>query len=224
MEWLVHTAARLVRAAQTALTKKWSFFGVFCIVFFGSVALLARLDFLPQTPPAPAVTLSASPLVASSSPAAPAPAGAESPVSVSIPSISLSATVADPTTTDIEALDAFLLHGAVRYPTSALLNENGNVVLFGHSSYLPVVKNQAYKTFDGIQKLKAGDTIVVTSATTAYTYEVRTVAKEDANSAAIPLDVSGRVLTLSTCDSFTTKTDRFVVTADFVSSHSVTAS
>jgi len=97
----------------------------------------------------------------------------------------------------------------------------GNVVLFGHSSYLPIVGNQAYKTFNGIQKLKPGDIIMISSSSARYTYWVKSVTKESANDAVIPLSVSGRVLTLSTCDSFAKKTDRFVVVADFVESHAV---
>jgi len=123
--------------------------------------------------------------------------------------------------TDIVTLDKELLKGAVRYPTSALLGETGNVVLFGHSSYLPVVRNQAYKAFNGIQKLAAGDIITVYSSTATYSYRVKSVTKESANDAGIPLSVTGRVLTLSTCDSFGEKSDRFVVVADFVESHSI---
>ena len=108
-----------------------------------------------------------------------------------------------------------------RYPTSAELGQdNGNVVIFGHSSYLPVVRNQAYKTFDGIQNLKAGDLIIVYSSDEAYTYTVAAVQKESAASdAGIPLAVSGKILTLATCNSFGAKSDRFVVTANFVESH-----
>jgi LPXTG-site transpeptidase (sortase) family protein len=82
--------------------------------------------------------------------------------------------------------------------------------------------NQAFKTFDGIQKLHAGDSIMVYSSDMVYTYQVREVSKENVtDDAAIPLTVTGRVLTLATCNSFGTKSDRFVVTADFVESHSI---
>ena len=117
------------------------------------------------------------------------------------------------------ALDAALLTKVVRYPTSAKLGEAGTVLLFGHSSYLPVVKNPAYQAFNDIQKLQTGDIITVYSLDTAYTYTVRTVEKETASQGAIPLQVSGKVLTLATCNSFATKDDRFIVTADFVDSH-----
>jgi LPXTG-site transpeptidase (sortase) family protein len=222
MEGLIHAVAQLIRAANRAYARKWSFLVLSVFVFLLSVYLLAALDLLPDpAAPAPTVSLSSSPLVAAGA-EAPAIPASEAPVKIEIPSISLSATIANPTTTDIEALDQLLLKGAVRYPTSAKLNEDGNVVLFGHSSYLPIVKNQAYKTFDGIQKLSAGDTITVYSSDAAYTYSVRSVQKESAESAAIPLSVSGKVLTLSTCDSFGAKTDRFIVTADFVGSHPLT--
>ncbi|MCR4263489.1 MAG: sortase, partial [Candidatus Roizmanbacteria bacterium] len=102
---------------------------------------------------------------------------------------------------------------------SAKLGEVGNVVLFGHSSYLPVVLNQSYKVFNGIQKLVDGDIITVYSSSTIYTYRVRGAVTKSTNDANIPLDVPGRVLTLVTSDSFDTKIyHRFIITADFVES------
>ncbi len=222
MERAVLVAAALVRAWRRAWTKKWRFSALFVVIFVGSIAILAQLDLLPDPPP-PAANPTA--VIATSTPAVTLSTSApqsspESPVKISIPAISLSANIADPTTTNLEALDQLLLKGAVRYPTSALLGQNnGNVVIFGHSSYLPVVYNPAYKTFDGIQKLTTGDLITVYSADRAYEYAVRTVQKENATEAAIPLSVTGQVLTLSTCNVFGQKSDRFVVTADFVGSH-----
>jgi LPXTG-site transpeptidase (sortase) family protein len=223
MKGIIQATVRLIRAAQKAYARKWSFLVLFAVAFVASVAILAQLDFLPDAPApvTPSVTVSADQSeVASTTAAVSVP---ELPTAVVIPAINLSVTVADPDTTDVDALDALLLKGAVRYPTSAELGEDGNVVIFGHSSYLPIVKNQAYKTFDGIQKLAVGDTITVYSATTAYTYAVQSVAKESANDAAIPLTVNGKVLTLSTCDSFATKTDRFVVTANFIESEPISS-
>lgn len=223
---MINFIARLIRAGTKAYARKWSFLGVFAFVFLGSLSMLAQFDLLPdapQTQAVPPASFAASPLVAASADAMAPSARAEFPTSMVIPAIQLSVTIANPDTTDVNALDRLLLRGAVRYPTSALLGEPGNVVLFGHSSYLPIVLNQAYKTFDGIQKLVPGDVVTVYSSDTAYTYRVRSVAKESANDAAIPLSVAGRVLTLSTCDSFGAKTDRFVVVADFVESHSISS-
>lgn len=219
MTWFADFIVRLIRAGTRAYARKWSFLAVSMLIFLGSVALLSRLDLLPEAPPppaAPTITL------ASSADAPAATPEAEFPTSIAIPAIRLTATIANPDTTVVTALDALLLKGAVRYPTSAKLGEAGNVVLFGHSSYLPVVGNQAYKTFNNIQKLVAGDVVTVYSSDRAYTYRVRSVAKESAASnEGIDLAVPGHVLTLVTCNSFGEKLDRFVVTADFVESHSV---
>lgn len=216
---IISIAVQLVEAGTRIYSKKWSFAGAFAVVFLSSVFTLAQLDLLP-TPPASAAKNSAvseNPLVMTKVVAS--SEVPELPLKIEIPAISLSATIENPTTRDIGVLDQALLSGAVRYPTSAKLSETGNVVLFGHSSYLPIVRNQAYKTFNGIQKLVKGDVITVYSAERAYTYRVRSVAKESATDTGIPLAVTGRMLTLSTCDSFGAKTDRFVVVADFVESH-----
>jgi len=222
MNSVIHLTVRLIRAGKLAYTKRWSFLVLSFCAFFLSVGVLGKLDLLPQAVPveaySPEVVVSANKVVATSTPVV---IVSEQPTKIEIPAINLSATVSNPTSTVISTLDEELLKGAVRYPTSALLGETGNVVLFGHSSYLPVVINQSYKAFNDIQKLTAGDTVIVYSLGTAYTYAVRTVEKESTNTAGIPLKVDGRVLTLSTCDSFGTKTDRFVVTADFVESHSI---
>ncbi len=220
MQGIVECAARLIRVGRRAYERKWTFLGVSVFVFFLSVLALAALDLLPDPP---AATPAAPQVVVDAVANMPVPAVVvEEPVKIEIPAISLASTIANPATTDIETLDKLLLKGAVRYPTSAELGETGNIVLFGHSSYLPIVGNQAYKTFDGIQKLVAGDDILLYSADAVHTYRVRSVSKESAEGdAGIPLSVTGKVLTLVTCNSFATKSDRFVVTADFVESHSL---
>ena len=224
---VVNAIVRLVEAGRQSYARKWSFLGLFAVAFIGSVALLGALDLLPSTksdlvlglpeaPPsatAPTITLAESKKDA-------VPEAPELPAKITISAIGIEANIVNPTTTGIEALDKELLKGAVRYPTSAKLGETGNVVLFGHSSYLPVVNNQAYKTFNGIQKLVVGDVVTVYSSNTAYTYRVRSVAKENAdNNTAIQLSVDDKILTLVTCNSFGAKEDRFIVTADFVESH-----
>ncbi len=214
---------RLIRASKRAYTRKWSFLGFFAVVFLGSVLILARLDLLPETLPKPAVPAVVLTADQSATASVTVPSVPELPTKITIPAIGLSATIANPDTTDVSILDGELLKGAVRYPTSAKLGETGNVVLFGHSSYLPIVNNQAYKTFDGIQRLAVGDVVTVYSSTAAYSYRVRSVAKESANDAAIPLSVDDKELTLSTCDSFGEKTDRFVVTAGFIESHPISS-
>lgn len=216
---------RLSGALVNAWRMRWPFLITFLLVFFFSLSTLIALDWVPEsdTATSPEVTLS-TPLVSGKAPLSPNAADAFAigayPVRIQIPSIGVNMPISNPSTTNVGALDNYLLKGVVRYPTSGLLGITGNVVLFGHSAeYYPIVNNPAYKAFDGIEKLHPGDTITVYSSDRAYEYSVETVAKKNASEDGIPLTVSGQVLTLSTCDTFGKKTDRYVVTATFVESH-----
>lgn len=198
--------------------RKWSFLAVFLLFFFTALSMLTALDLVPENKKT-AKTPEPSNLVASV--AGTREAKPELPTRVEIPAIGLKTTVANPTSVKVDVLDAALLKGAVRYPTSAELGQMGNVILFGHSSYLPVVNNKAYKAFNEIQNLTEGDKIYVYGEKQMYVYEVETVSQEDAKSAAIPLEVGEPTLTLATCDSFGEKTDRFVVVAKLVESRAL---
>ncbi len=215
MNRIVDSTAQLVVYVIRAYSRKWSFLGVFALIFMSSIVALAQFDLLPEARPAPVKDS----FVVASTITPVAPARVELPIRMEIPSLNRTATVENPETTNIEALDKELLKGAVRYPTSAKLGEVGNMILFGHASYLPIVGNQAYKTFNGIQKLVAGDVITVYSSGTAYTYRVRSVEVKDSTIDGILLSTPGRVLTLVTCNSFGAKEERFIVTADFVESY-----
>lgn len=222
MKRIIDLAVRLIQAGKRSYERKWSFLCVFAMVFLASIVTLGSLDLLPEVSQKSAALAAVSiPNITLDAKVSEPIAVVELPIKIEAPAIGLATTIENPTVTDIVSLDKELLKGAVRYPTSALLGETGNVVLFGHSSYLPVVRNQAYKAFNDIQKLVAGDVVTVYSSDTAYTYQVRSVERESTNNAGILLSVTGRVLTLATCDSFGAKTDRFVVTADFVESHSI---
>lgn len=211
---LVSSTAQLIRAVSRAWQHKIGYLFATLVVFGFSVYGLALADLLPE---APAATVAVTATHATSSAAV--HAAPELPTAIHIPSINLSVTVANPDTTNVEKLDELLLSGTVRYPTSGKLGENGNVIVFGHSSYLPVVHNKAYKAFNEIQKLKTGDRILVQGTSVTYVYAVEGVRQADAGTDAIPLTVSGQMLTLATCDSFGKSTDRFIVTAHFVESY-----
>lgn len=196
--------------------KKWSFVGLFVAVFFLSFTFLAALGIAPGTLAftAPSQTL----LIPDAGDSVAIPAGeGELPLRIEIPAVGIKANVANPDTTDIATLDRELLAGAVRYPGTGVLGENGTVLMFGHSSHLPVVHNQAYKAFNDIQKLERGDPIYVYGENKVYTYAVEKVESENTSTGAIPIDTSGAKLTLATCDNFGAKSDRFVVTAALVS-------
>ena len=141
-----------------------------------------------------------------------------------IPSIGTNLPISNPQTRNIAALDAELKTAAVRYPDSATLGQRGgNVLLFGHSSRLPVVRNQLYKAFNNIETLKDGDVIYVQSGSETYTYRVTNVYQASATDDKIALAVDGHRLTLLTCDSFGSKNDRWVVEAEFTGKKSATA-
>ncbi len=165
-------------------------------------------------------TNSVSPAASAGSVASPS---AQAPVRIMVKEIGLDASVANPTSTNVDVLDRAALGGAVRYPTSAQLGEDGTIVLFGHSSYLPVVRNQAYKTFDDIQDLKKGSIVSVYSGTLEYRYSVVGVELADATRDVVELNPNGKHLTLVTCNSFATKSNRFVVKADFVGAYPLTS-
>ncbi len=143
----------------------------------------------------------------------------ELPVRISASSVGMNAPVLNPASTDVKVLDEALLSGAVRYPGSAKLGEEGNVLIFGHSSYLRTVFNESYKAFNDIQKLKVGETIKVSSGNSIYEYQVTSVRLAKAEEEVIDLSRNSRRLTLVTCNSFATKSDRFVVEAQFVKSY-----
>ncbi len=149
------------------------------------------------------------------------PNNPENPVRVVAKDIGLDTAVVNPVSTDADVLDEALTHGALRYPTSNQLGINGTVVLFGHSSYLPVVYHQYYKTFDGIQDLKRGAVVSVYSGTTEYRFTVTGVRVADANDDVVELPQDGMHLTLVTCNSFADKSKRFVVTADYSGAYEV---
>jgi LPXTG-site transpeptidase (sortase) family protein len=138
------------------------------------------------------------------------------PTRLVIEKIGVDTPISNPSSTDVAVLDQALLSGGVRYPASATLEENGNVLLFGHSTTLPVVRNQAYKAFVGIGTLTTGDQIKVRSADNEYLYSVTKVSKVSADKELVLFPATGRMLTLSTCDLLGTKADRFVVEAQFV--------
>ncbi len=139
------------------------------------------------------------------------------PDRILIPEIGLDLPVQNPDTKDIHELDELLKDGPVRYVDSARLGGKGNVLVFAHTSHLPVVRNQMYKAFNRIPELEAGDSITIQGEGKSYLYTVRSVRKADAEEDGINLSPTlGQILTLVTCDTLTSKTSRYILEADFV--------
>ena len=135
----------------------------------------------------------------------------ELPLSVVIPAIGVDTQIYNPSTTSPKVLDDFLLKGAVRYPGSGLLGGSGNIFLFGHSTGFKIVNNQAFKTFNGLKNLKKDDLIHVFSDKYEYVYKVLSVEMVGADKALVEFNTKNEMLTISTCNTFGAKSDRYVV-------------
>jgi LPXTG-site transpeptidase (sortase) family protein len=144
---------------------------------------------------------------------------AVAPTRIRIAAIGLDLPVSNPQTRDLEELDEVLKDGPARYVDSALLGETGNVLIFGHSSHLPVVHNQMYKAFNKIPNLKEGNVISIEGGGKEYLYTVTSVTKVDAEEGIIDLSKKGNKLTIVTCDTLTGKSSRYVLEAEFVGSY-----
>lgn len=136
------------------------------------------------------------------------------PTKVTIEKIGVNSIVGQPNSTDVAVLDSYLTRGAVYYPGSGTI-EQGNIFLFGHSTGFKVVQNQAYKTFNGLNLLVKGDEITLWSGTEKFIYKVSSVRLLDQDAALVNFDNSGRILTISTCNTFGQKQERWVVEAVF---------
>ena len=195
----------------------WKFIGIFFLVFFLIAAFLYIGDFVPESGSSGVSLADATATSAFAQGTDTKAYPIEEPIRIAAPSVGLDTPVGNPTSMNTATLDNALLSGAVRYPGSALLGENARMYIFGHQSYLPIVHKQAFKAFNGLQKRKEGDEIIVYSATALYHYRVSSVTHTTADVGTVELGSGSRTLTLSTCDSFGTKSDRYIVTAEFVS-------
>ncbi len=141
----------------------------------------------------------------------------QDPIRVIINKIGVDTIVSNPASTKPATLDEYLKRGAVRYAGSAGLG-GGNTFIFAHSTNHAVVVNQAYKAFNNFDKLVAGDMVTVYSIDRVYTYKVERVRLALADELYVDLSTHANMITLSTCNTFGKKEERYVVEASFVSS------
>ncbi len=133
--------------------------------------------------------------------------------------IGLIASIQNPATQDDLVLERALKAGPVHYPGSGLLGSNQNILLFGHSSGLPIVHNQAFKVFNGLKTLTPGDAIKLEGANTGFVYAVDSVSKILAENQRVDIGKFEGKLILSTCNVWGAKEERFVVTSHLVKSY-----
>ena len=219
---------------HTIIERPWEAVSIFLITFFILSVILYIVDFVPEAPKPAVQTSTVAPTVTVSQViatgahvanvnliAGPAPAVinehvGDVPTRVVIPKVGVDTPISNPTSASLSVLDDQLLRGAVRYPGTAYLGEEGSVVLFGHQSYLPIIHNQAFKAFNDVQRLMPGDIISVYAGDREYRYAVRTVKLVTTDVGSIALPTIGQTLTLVTCNSLGTKEERNIISADFI--------
>ena len=204
---------------------KFPFLVMFFFVFTGTFALLYALDFYPepikdQSTVVATTTTTTTPVIPVKPVETVTPdvvVGEDTlPNLLTIDALDKTVTVLNPSSNSVAALDAALLKGVIRHPDSATFNEEGNMFILGHSSYLPTVHNRNFQALNGIQNLKWGDTIKLRSKDTEYTYKVDKVYKVKASGFTVPVAGKGKTLTLATCNSFGSTDDRHIVEATLV--------
>jgi LPXTG-site transpeptidase (sortase) family protein len=137
------------------------------------------------------------------------------PTNIKISKIGVDVAISNPESDNVEVLDEYLKKGAVHYPGSGSL-ALGNMFLFAHSTGIKIVQNQAYKAFNDLKSLSAGDAISVSGEDgRIYLYKVFSVKLATDKDVLVTFDRKERMLTLSTCNTFGQKSERYVVEAYF---------
>lgn len=216
---LMNTPVNTTMQNNHAFVDRTYFIRVFAVLCVLLTSFLFAIDFVPelrveaqQPTAAPASTTS----MVSEEYALPDVLEQSTPVRIRIAAIGVDTPVVTPQSTDIPVLDRALLSGAVLYPGSAEAGQKGNMLIFGHSSYLPVVKNKSFQAFNELGKLEKGERIEVLSETHRYEYAVDSVTLVSADDTSIPLTTTEARLTLATCNAFGAKQERWVVTSHLV--------
>ena len=177
-------------------------------------------DYIDGSSPSDSVALSSLPQlgVTADASAVAKPTVVIVPTHIAISSVGVDLPVQNPTTLDVDTLDNLLKYGPARYENSATLGVDGNVVIFAHSSHLPIVHNPMFQAFNQLPNIKQGEIVTLSGSDgKKYLYSVDSVVKADTNDGVtIPLVGSGKKLTLVTCDTLTGKSARFILTATFV--------
>jgi LPXTG-site transpeptidase (sortase) family protein len=137
------------------------------------------------------------------------------PARITISSVGIDTTVNHPSSQNVEVLDQALLSGSVYYPGSGSIG-NGNMFVFGHSTGLTIVKNQAFKAFNNLKNVVAGDEIrVFGDDGNVYIYTAISLELVNDDSSLVEFDTTEKMITLSTCNTFGKKEERHVVKAKF---------
>ncbi len=137
------------------------------------------------------------------------------PLSLEIPDNNIYTNIQSPDSTDVKILDNALTKGSVYYPGSGFPGYN-NMLIFGHSTSFKVVKNKAYQTFNNLRYVKEGTLIYVKTEDKTHIYKTVSVKKVSKYTSWIKFKSDKAMITLSTCDSFGKRSDRWVLEGEYV--------
>ncbi len=182
---------------------------LFILMVFKAPVLFTQIKYLLSSHPIQTNALPANTAAAEVVPANPV---------ITIPKINVSAPIIFPTTTaDAPNYDPELENGVVHFPNTALPGQNGNTVLFGHSSndwWQP----GSYKfIFVLLDKLAPGDTFSVNYNSRRYIYEVTNTKVVEATDVSVLNPTSTPTITLITCWPAGTSLKREIIQAKQIS-------
>jgi LPXTG-site transpeptidase (sortase) family protein len=130
-----------------------------------------------------------------------------------IPSLNISAPIVFSKSKKEADLQKDLEKGVVLYPGSVNPEENGTMVIIGHSSSYPWYKGSYGSIFSLIEKLKAGDKITIIYNNKNYEYIVKNQIKVASQSVQL-LQMQNSDLVLMSCWPVGTNSIRIAVSAD----------
>lgn len=127
---------------------------------------------------------------------------------ISIPSIKIE-------NAEVSTIDTDLTKYLVNYQGTSIPGQNGNAVIFGHSTLPQLFNAKDYKTiFSNAYKLKNGDIIYATVKGVIYSYRIfRIIVVDPSDTSALEQDYDDSYLTLVTCTPPGTIWKRLIVKA-----------
>ena len=128
-----------------------------------------------------------------------------------IPSLNIEAPVVISQNPEEKSLQADLEKGVIFLPGSTALNENGTIVIMGHSSAYPWYKGQYGSIFALLNKLNVGDEIIVYSKEKSFIYRVEGKEIKAPKDLIFQKDENNSVLYLVSCWPVNTAWKRIVV-------------
>lgn len=137
---------------------------------------------------------------------------------ITIPKINVNAPLIYPTSTaNSPNYDPELENGVVHYPNTAVPGQNGNIVLFGHSSNDWWQPGNYKFVFVLLDKLVPGDTFSINYNSKRYIYQVAITKVVEANDLSVLTPTTEPTVTLITCWPAGTSLKRQIITAKQIS-------